>query len=134
MEQPGGDATAGTSVIIVVGGSAAYRHELVALLGRLDREIVCAESGEALLSDLPEDRHFVLLCATHLPGMSGMALLKELRARGVGCPTILISDESDIPTAVDAIRAGATDFIEQPFIDRVLLRRVRSALESSDGT
>ena len=71
--------------------------------------------------------------AISLPGMNGMELLRELRNRGIPAPTILISDDSDIPTAVDAIRAGAADFIERPFIDRVLLRRVQSALEISDA-
>jgi FixJ family two-component response regulator len=132
MNQRAGDATAGVSAIVVVD-SGERRRALVDLLGRLGREIICAESAEDLLSELPEEPRFVLLCATHLPGMSGLELLKTLRDRGIRCPVILISHDSDIPTAVGAIRAGAADFIEHPFIDRVLLRRVRSALETSDG-
>jgi len=133
MNQAAGGVAAGNSVIFVVGGSDDQRRELVGLLVRLGREIVCLDSAETLLAGLPRDGHFVLVSATGLPGMSGMELLKELRTRGIRCPTILISDESDIPTAVDAMRAGATDFIERPFIDRVLLRRIESALETSDA-
>ena len=54
--------------------------------------------------------------------------------RAIMAPTILISDDSDIQTAVNAIRAGAADFIERPFIDRILLRRVQAALETSEQT
>ena len=134
MNHTSGNTPAGDSIIYVVGGGGDQRRELVDLLGRLGRQILCADSAEALLAGLKRNRPFVLLSATGLPGISGMELLKELRRRGIDCPTILISDQSDIPTAVDAIRAGAADFIERPFIDRVLLRRVQAALESSDGS
>ena len=75
----------------------------------------------------------MLIASTHLPGLSGIELLRKLRARGIQAPAILISDESDIPTAVDAIRSGAADFIERPYIDRILLRRTEAALESSEA-
>ncbi len=132
MDQVSGGVAAGNSLIYVVCGNNDQREELFTLLVRLGREIVCLDSGEALLAGLPPARPFVLVSAARLPGISGMDLLKELRNRGITCPTILISDDSDIPTAVDAMRAGASDFIERPYIDRVLLRRIESALESID--
>jgi len=132
MNQVAGHIGTGNSVICLVGQDAGERRDLVRLLERLGREIRCVDSGEALLAQLPQDRQFVLIAAINLPGINGMDLLKELRNRGLDCPTILISEESDIPTAVDAMRAGATDFIERPYIDRVLLRRVQAALEDCD--
>lgn len=121
------------SVLYVVGGTDEDRRSLGALLGRLGREVRGISSAEEMLESLPPGRPFVLVSTISLPGMNGMELLRELRNRGIPAPTILISDDSDIPTAVDAIRAGADDFIERPFIDRVLLRRVQSALEISDA-
>jgi FixJ family two-component response regulator len=132
MIHAAGRITAGNSVIFVVGGSDEQRTDLVALLARLEREVVCLDSGEALLEQMLRDRPFVLISAMELPGINGMELLHELRDRGVHCPTILISDDGDIATAVDAMKAGAADFVERPFIDRVLLRRVEAALESSE--
>lgn len=120
------------SVLYVVGGTDEDRHSLGVLLRRLGREVLNRSSAEEMLESLTPARPFVLIATVSLPGMSGMELLRELRRRGIPAPTILISDDSDIPTAVDAIRAGATDFIERPFIDRILLRRVQSALEISD--
>ncbi|MGD8773148.1 MAG: response regulator, partial [Gammaproteobacteria bacterium] len=121
------------SVLYVVGGTEEDRRSLGALLSRLGREVRNKSSAEELLETLTPARPFVLVSTISLPGMDGMELLRELRNRGIPAPTILISDQSDIPTAVDAIRAGAADFIERPFIDRVLLRRVQSALETSDA-
>ena len=126
-------ASAPASVLYVVDGEAGERESLVSLLGRLGREIRECESAETFLDQIRDGRPFVLLAATHLPGVSGIELLRQLRSRGIEAPAILISDDSDIPTAVDAIRSGAADFIERPYIDRILLRRIEAALESSNG-
>lgn len=132
MNQAADRLSVGKSVIFVVGDNNEQRTELVTLLARLGREIVCTDSGEALLAGTLHNRPFVLVSSMELPGIDGMELLRELRSRGIDCPTILISDDSDIATAVDAMRAGAADFVERPFIDRVLLRRVEAALETSE--
>lgn len=134
MTQPSRTETpVAESVLYLVGAGDEERSSLVALFARLGREVRVRDSAEELLAELPGDRPFVLVSTERLPGMTGMQLLKEIRKRGIPAPTILISDDSDIPTAVDAIRAGAADFIERPYIDRILLRRVQSALESCDA-
>jgi FixJ family two-component response regulator len=120
------------SVLYVVDANEDERRSLVALLERLGREINCCDSAEAFLERLDDAAPFVLLAANDLPGIDGVQLLRELRQRAILAPTILISDDSDIQTAVSAIRAGAADFIERPFIDRILLRRVQAALETSE--
>ena len=97
-----------TSVLYVVDANADERRSLVALLERLGREIHSCESAEAFLEQIDGPQPFVLLAANELPGIGGIQ-------------------------AVSAIRAGAADFIERPFIDRILLRRVQAALESSEG-
>lgn len=127
------ETPAADSVLYLVGGTEADRSSLIALFSRLGRDVRVRDSAEDMLAELPSDRPFVLVSAVSLPGIDGMELLREIRRRGIPAPTILISDESDIPTAVDAIRAGAADFIERPYIDRILLRRVQSALEASDA-
>jgi FixJ family two-component response regulator len=120
------------SVLYVVDADEDERRSLVALLERLGREINCCDSAEAFLERLDDPRPFVLLAANELPGIDGVQLLRELRQRSIQAPTILISHDSDIQTAVSAIRAGAADFIERPFIDRILLRRVQAAIETSE--
>ena len=130
-------ARAGSSIkpheptaLCVVEGDEAERRSLASLLGNLEVDVQAFASAEDLLAELEHMTVSVLVAELQLPGMSGVELLRRLRERGIRVPAILISEGSDIPTAVDAIRAGAVDFIEKPFIDRILLRRVKAALEA----
>ena len=63
-----------------------------------------------------------------LPGMSGLELLRRLRSAGNDVPVILLADESDGPTAVAAMREGATDFIEKPYVNIAILKQVQKLL------
>jgi two-component system, LuxR family, response regulator FixJ len=63
-----------------------------------------------------------------LPGLSGLELQNELRARGASTPLILITGHGDIAMAVRAIKAGAFDFIEKPFDNEALLDAIRRAV------
>ena len=69
-----------------------------------------------------------------LPGMSGLELLRRLRSAGNDIPVILLADESDVPTAVAAMREGATDFIEKPYVNVAVLKQVQKLLRGHGGT
>jgi two-component system response regulator FixJ len=118
--------------LCVVEDDADERSSLATLFGSLGISVRTYTSAEDLLGTLDQVNVSMLVSELALPGMSGIELLRRLRERGVRSPVILLGENSDIPTAVDAIHAGAVDFIEKPFIDRILLRRVRAALESRD--
>ena len=98
-------------------------------MSHLQHRISAFDSAEALLDVLDDTPMNVLVVSLELSGLSGLGLLHELRARGRQTPTILLAGTSDVATAVEAIRAGAVDFIQKPVIDRILLRRVGDALE-----
>lgn len=125
-------APAGLHSLCVVEDDADERSSLATLFGSLGISVRTYTSAEDLLRTLDQVNVSMLVSELALPGMSGIELLRRLRDRGVRSPVILLGENSDIPTAVDAIRAGAVDFIEKPFIDRILLRRVRAALESGE--
>ncbi len=63
-----------------------------------------------------------------MPDMSGLDLLKRLREMKNSIPVIVITGHGDVPLAVEAMKHGASDFLEKPFDDETLLRAVRSAL------
>lgn len=129
----GSSAEAHQATICVVEGDPAEREALYQLLSHLQQDVSVFESAEALLAALDQTEIHVLVAGLELPGISGLELLHALRERGRQVPAIVLAGESDVATAVGAIRAGAVDFIQKPVIDRILLRRVRDALEHAGG-
>jgi two-component system response regulator FixJ len=65
-----------------------------------------------------------------MPGMTGVELVRKLKGGGSPCPVILITGHGDVALAVEAMKAGAADFIEKPFDDASLLGAIRAALEA----
>lgn len=63
-----------------------------------------------------------------MPEMSGLELLRELQARSLNLPVIVLSGEADVAMAVEALKNGAAEFIEKPFDDEAILAAVRKAL------
>jgi len=125
----GRSAEAHQATICVVESDPEQRAALSQLLSHLQHEVCAFDSAESLLDALRDTRMKVLVASLELPGMNGLELLQALRERGSPVPTIMLAGETDVATAVGAIRAGAVDFIQKPVIDRILLRRVRDALE-----
>jgi two-component system response regulator FixJ len=72
-----------------------------------------------------------LVLDVRMPGLSGLGLQRELTARGIEIPIIMISGYADVPTAVQAMGAGAMDFLEKPFSRQTLLQRILEALDRS---
>ncbi|APX94627.1 DNA-binding response regulator [Halomonas sp. 1513] len=86
-------------------------------------------SAEAALEALAPDFPGVVVSDIRMPGMDGMALLREVRRRDPDMPVILITGHGDISTAVEAMREGAWDFLEKPFAGERLVEMVRRGVE-----
>jgi FixJ family two-component response regulator len=114
--------------VYVVDADAAVREGLGALLAETGVTVRAYASAEEFLSEPPATGSGCLVVEVHLPGMDGLELLERLHTLGIRLPAIMLASCSDVPTAVRAMRMGAMDFIDKPFIDRVLLSRVRQAL------
>lgn len=72
----------------------------------------------------------ILISDLRMPGMDGLALLKAVRARTLAVPVILLTGHGDVAQAVEAIRAGAEDFLEKPYDSMHLLAVVRRTLDA----
>ena len=86
---------------------------------------------EAFLEAYHPGRDACLLIDAYLPGMSGLELLQRLHDAGHRLPAIMITGNSDVPMAVQAMKAGAADFIEKPISRGELLASIERALEQS---
>ena len=84
-----------------------------------------AEFMDAYRSDAPG----CLVLDLRLPGMTGLELQEQLAQQGLEIPIVFVSGHGDIPTAVNAIKRGAVDFVQKPFSYREVLEIVRKALQ-----
>jgi FixJ family two-component response regulator len=122
-------------IVCVVDADAGLRERVRALLGTLGVEVRGYERASTLLDalDVEDVAPTALVADVVLPDLGGLQLLAELRRRGMKVPTILLSAEADVSSAVGAMRAGALDFIEKPYVERALLNQVASLLRDDDG-
>ncbi|MCX8995922.1 response regulator [Rhizobiaceae bacterium BDR2-2] len=123
--------SAAQPVIFVVDDDSHIREGLRGLLEAEGLTVETFATCEAFLGAYRPDREGCLLVDAYLPGMSGLELLEWLRDRKSGMPSIMITGSSDIPMAVNAMKAGASDFIEKPVDRGELLAGVKRALEQS---
>lgn len=118
------------TVIHVIDDDAAMRDSLAFLLDVNGFEPQVYESADAFLKGTSADVVKCVISDIRMPGMTGVELVRKLKSGGSACPVILITGHGDVALAVDAMKAGAVDFIEKPFDDKALLGAIRSALEA----
>lgn len=120
-----------TSIIFVVDRDDLFRDTIRGVLESSDYLVQDYASSEAFLEDYSPGQRACLLVDAHLPGMEGLELLHQLRSNGDDLPAVMISGSSEVSIAVDAMKAGASDFIEKPFGRSEVLQSVARALEHS---
>ena len=125
------EAGAPGAVVHLVDDDANIREALSALLVAEGRTVEVFDSCEAFLAAYRPGREACLLIDAYLPGMSGLELLRRLNEEGHALPSIMITGNSDVAMAVQAMKAGATDFLEKPIARGDLLAGVDRALELS---
>jgi FixJ family two-component response regulator len=116
--------------IYIVDDDASIRDSLEALFSSVQLPTRTFASAEAFLEVLDADVRGCLLIDVRMPGMSGLELQRVLAKRQIRLPVIMLTGHGDVPMAVQAMKAGATDFIQKPFSDQYLLDRVRECLKT----
>jgi len=114
----------------IIDPDPVARSGLQTLLRGLGADVATYDSAESYLLTGSGRQLACLIVDLLLPGMSGLELLRRLRSSGRDVPVILLADESDVPTAVAAMREGATDFIEKPYVDVAVLKQVQKLLHT----
>ena len=115
--------------IYIVDDDSAVRESLRWLLESAGHAVEAFDSARDFLRNYSDDSPGCLLLDVRMPGMSGLELQETLKDRGVDTPIIIITGHGDVPMAVQAMKAGAVEFIEKPFNDQVLLDRIQQCVE-----
>ncbi|MGV6873338.1 response regulator FixJ [Pseudochelatococcus sp. B33] len=112
----------------VIDDDESVRDSLSFLLGGMNLTVLTYPSAEVFLEQRPWGLGGCIVSDVRMPGISGIELLRTLKEKGVDLPLIVITGNADIPLAVEAMKAGASDFLEKPFDDEVLLAAIENAL------
>jgi FixJ family two-component response regulator len=116
-------------VVFVVDDDASLRHALTNLLRSVGLRVETFGSAREFLAGPRPDAPGCVVLDVRLPGLSGLDLQHELAAAQMDLPIIFITGYGDIPMTVQAMKAGAVEFLTKPFRDQDLLDAIQQALE-----
>ena len=114
--------------IFVVDDDPAVRETLSMVLSAGGYQVICFADGAALLAVARSRTPSCILLDVHIPGKSGLDILRELHGEDYPAPIFMISGQGDIAMAVSAIKNGALDFIEKPFRGSEIVGRLDEAI------
>jgi two-component system, LuxR family, response regulator FixJ len=123
---------AGSAVVHLIDDDDGVRQSLAFLLNTAGLAVRIYESGGAFLAAIGTLQPGCIVSDVRMPGIDGLELQRRLKELGVNLPVVIMTGHADVPLAVEAMKAGAIDFIEKPFDDELLLGAIRVALSRYD--
>ncbi|MBX9401235.1 response regulator [Lysobacter sp. BMK333-48F3] len=119
--------------IYLIDDNDGFRESTAWLLETAGFEVLAYPSGPAFLETFAGERQGgggaqCIVSDIRMPLMSGLQLQEELRRRGIGLPLVFVTAHGDVPLAVEAMRKGASNFLEKPFNDDTLIDALRTAM------
>jgi FixJ family two-component response regulator len=117
------------SIVFVVDDDPSIRESLQGLLHAAGLDVQTFASSEEFLGSRRPDAPACLVLDIELPGLSGLDLQHELAKAGVELPIVFLTGHGDIPKSVQAMKAGAAEFLTKPLHPECLLAAIRQAIE-----
>jgi len=117
-----------TRIVAIVDDDESVRRALEGLLKAVGLRAIGFPSAEEFLNSGQQHNTACLVTDIRMPGMSGLDLQARLNSQNVKIPTIFITAHGDANMRMQALRAGAVEFLAKPFNDDVLLEHVKAAL------
>ena len=116
------------SIVFIIADDPLYLTSSERLVRSVGFSVQSFESARDFLSSRRPNVPSCLVLDVRLPGLSGLDLQRELAEAGVHIPIIFVTGHGDIPMSVQAMKAGAVEFLTKPFRDQVLLDAIRQAI------
>jgi two-component system response regulator FixJ len=114
-------------LVHVIDDDPAVRDSLAFLLETANLTPRTYDSAVAFLEALPEVTSGCVVTDVRMPEMTGIELVRRLKGQGFRLPIVMITGHADVPLAVEAMKAGAVDFIEKPYEEETMLAAVAAA-------
>jgi two-component system, LuxR family, response regulator FixJ len=121
-------------LVFIVDDDEAVRSSLRLLLKSVGLIPLAFGSAREFLHEYDPEQPGCLVLDVRMPEMSGLELQEQLNRQGAVIPVIFITGHGDVPMAVEAMQAGACDFLQKPFRDQDLIDRIQRALEKDRAT
>jgi two-component system response regulator FixJ len=115
--------------VFIVDDDVALRDALNLLMRSANLPAESFAGAKEFLAKISDDRPGCLILDVRMPEVDGLELQRQLAVRGSRMPIIMLTGHGDVPMAVQALRAGALDFIPKPFDSKILLARIHEAIE-----
>lgn len=116
------------AVVHIIDDDEAIRDSLSFLLESVAMTALTYDSAVTFLTQIDRLAPGCIVTDVRMPNMSGLDLVRRLTELGVAYPVVVMTGHADVPLAVEAMKAGAVEFLEKPFEEEALLRAIRTAL------
>lgn len=125
--------------ILLVEDNVSILEMLRTVFSSMDANVSTASDGNKAFEIATKEEFDIILLDVVLPGMDGFTLLQNIRAKGITCPVIMLTDQSLVDDKIKGLSYGADDYVTKPFSTRELLARVnvqlrRTKILSEDKT
>jgi FixJ family two-component response regulator len=117
------------AIVFVVDDDASVREGLGSLIRSAGLRVETFASAQEFLARPRADVPSCLVLDVRLPGLSGLDLQKRLAEVNIEIPIVFITGHGDVPTSVQAMKAGAVEFLTKPFVDQDLLDAIQQAIK-----
>ena len=126
--------TTTTPSVYIIDDDEDIRSSLSRALGMRGFQVETFDSAHAFLDAYSADFYGCIILDQGMPGMTGLELQELLISKGRSLPIIFITGHGGVPESVQAMKAGALDFIEKPFRSEVLVERINTAFVTLSAT
>ncbi|HYY28627.1 MAG TPA: response regulator transcription factor [Chthoniobacterales bacterium] len=116
------------SIVFIIDDDPLYRKSSERLVRSVGFSVQSFESARDFLGSRRPNMPSCLVLDVRMPGLSGLDLQRELAGAGIDIPIIFVTGHGDIPMTVQAMKAGAVEFLTKPFRDEALLDAIRQAI------